>query len=260
MKRVETKRKRIESEFERRKLKRRHDSDEFKVVEGVIDTATLKTLYKLLNRGVLSALHGAISTGKEANVYYGIDSDGAPVAVKIYRVTTAESDYMLEYILSDPRFQHVKRKSRSLIPLWALKEFKNLLRYHEAGIRVPRPIDIARNIVVMEFIGDLETGLPAPLLKDVRLSDPSEVFNKIIDMIEMGVRKANLVHADLSAYNILWLGEPIFIDVSQSVLMEHDKARLYLYRDIQNITAYFQKLGVETEDPRTIFDYILSGE
>ena len=79
-------------------------------------------------------------------------------------------------------------------------------------------------------------------------------------MIETGVRKAELVHADLSEYNILWLDEPVFIDVSQSVLLVHDRAREYLYRDIQNITNYFRKMGVVTEDPEVIFKYILSGE
>ncbi len=260
MKRVETKRKRIESELEKRKMKRRRDSDEFKVVEGVIDTSTLKTLYRLLNRGVLSSLYGAISTGKEANVYRGVGSDGKSVAVKIYRMTTAESDYMLEYIIGDPRFQHVKRRSRALIPQWALKEYKNLFRYHEAGVRVPRPIAIERNVVVMEFIGDLESGLPAPLLKDVVLDEPAEVFDSIIEMVEIGVRKANLVHADLSAFNILWYGQPVFIDVSQAVLLEHDNARKYLFRDIQNITTYFSKLGVEIEDPQVIVEAILSGD
>ncbi len=260
MKRVETKRKQIESELERRKMKRRRDSDEFKVVEGVIDVSTLKCLYKLLNRGVLSSIHGVVSTGKEANVYRGIDSDGNSLAVKIYRVTTAESDYMIEYIEGDPRFRSVKRRSRALIPMWAMKEFKNLRRYHEAGVRVPRPIDIERNVVVMEFIGDITTGLPAPLLKDVELEDPADTFDTIIGMIETGVREAKLVHADLSEYNILWLDEPVFIDVSQSVVLEHGNSQMYLYRDIQNITNYFRKIGVDTEDPKVIVDYILSGE
>jgi len=160
--RVDSKWKRIQDELERRRTKRRRDSDEFKVVEGVIDSATLRALYKLLNRGVISSLFGAISTGKEANVYRGIDSEGRSVAVKIYRVTTAESDYMFEYIQGDPRFRRVKRRKRALIPVWALKEFKNLTRYHESGVRVPRPIDIERNVVVMEFVGDVDNGVPAP--------------------------------------------------------------------------------------------------
>jgi RIO kinase 1 len=262
LKRVETKRKQIDDELERRRMKRRKDDDEFKVVEGVIDPPTLKALYKLLNRGTLRALHGAISTGKEANVYRGEDPAGKPVAVKIYRISTAESEYMLEYITGDERFKRVKRQPRSLIPLWALKEFKNLKLYHDSGIAVPCPIDIERNVLVMEFIGDADSGLPAPLIRNIEIPSPVDTFNDIINMIELGYNKAGLVHADLSEYNILWhMGSPVIIDVSQAVLKTHDYASKYLYRDIQNIVKYFEKLDVETEDPKEIFRHILeSGE
>jgi len=262
VKRAEIKRKRIEDELDRRKMKRRKDDNEFKVVEGVIDSSTLKALYKLLNRGTINVLHGAISTGKEANVYRGEDSDGLPIAVKIYRVSTAEADYMLEYITGDPRFKRIRRQIRSLIPLWALKEFKNLKRYHESGIRVPCPIDIERNVLVMEFIGNLETGLPAPLLRNINIPSPVDTFDEIIEMMEIGYKSAGLVHADLSEYNILWDdGTPVFIDVSQAVVKTHDNAAKYLYRDIQNIVNFFSRLDVESEDPKVITNHILeSGE
>ncbi len=257
MRRIDTKRKLIEAELERRRMRQR-DADDLKVVEGVIDTPTLKAVYKLLNRGTLRALYGAVSTGKEANVYRGIDAQGKAIAVKIYRVTTAESDFMLEYIVGDPRFGRVRRRSRALITQWAMKEFKNLQRYHAARIRVPVPVDIQRNVLVMEFIGDAESGVPAPLLKDAELPSPVDTYNEIVDMIERGYRVAQLVHADLSEYNILWWDGPVFIDVSQAVLTGHDNATRYLYRDIQNISRFFRKLGVDTEEPEVIVQHIMS--
>ena len=49
--------------------------------------------------------------------------------------------------------------------------------------------------------------------------------------------------------------------VAQAVLKTHDYASKYLYRDIQNIVKYFEKLDVETEDSKEIFQHILkSGE
>ncbi|NHI83477.1 MAG: serine protein kinase RIO [Candidatus Thorarchaeota archaeon] len=261
MDRGEKEHERILSELDRRKMKRRMDSDEFKVVEGVIDPPTLKILYKLLNRGVLQAVHGVISAGKEANVYRGEAGDGTPVAVKIYRMSTAETDFMLEYIVGDPRFRRVRRRSRVLIPQWAMKEYKNLQRFYEAGVPVPHPIDIERNVVVMEFIGDKKTVTPAPLLKNVTIPSPVKTFNEIIGFVELAYKSANLVHADLSEYNILWLNQPIIIDVSQSVLTSHDNASKYLYRDIQNLCNFFKKLGVDTEEPKIITNHILaSGE
>ncbi len=258
MKRAEDKHEKFQSELDRRKMKRRKDVDEFKVVDGVIDAPTIKVLYKLLNRGTLTALHGAISTGKEANVYRGIDADGIPVAVKIYRVSTAETDFMLEYIVGDPRFKRVKRRSRSLIPQWASKEFKNLKRYQAAGIRVPNPIDIERNVLLMEFIGDSEQSIAAPLLKNAEIPNPVKTFNEIIGMIQNGYTEAGLVHADLSEYNILWDDGPVFIDVSQAVLLAHDNAKKYLFRDIQNIIHFFKKLGVDTEKPEVIARHIVA--
>lgn len=258
MKRADKEHEQIISELDRRKMKRRKDVDEFKVVEGVIDPPTLKILYKLLNRGTIGALHGAISTGKEANVYRGEDTKGNPLAVKIYRMSTAETDFMLEYIVGDPRFKRVRRRSRSLIPQWAAKEYKNLHRYYDAGIRVPKPLDIERNVLVMEFIGNTESNLPAPLIKNVEIPNPVKVFNEIIGIIETSYTKAKLVHADLSEYNILWLGKPIIIDVSQAVLIGHDNAKKYLLRDIQNVINYFKKQGVRTEEPEVIARHIIS--
>ncbi len=258
MKRVETKKRVIDDEIERRKMKRRYDVDEFKVVEGVIDPPTLKVLYKLLNKGTLRAVHGVISTGKEANVYRGENLDREAVAVKIYRMSTAETDFMREYIVGDPRFKRVGKKNRVLIPQWAMKEYRNLKRYFESEVKVPEPIDIERNVVVMEFIGDLESNQPAPLLKNVVLEDPVDVFDEIIHMIDLSYNEAGLVHADLSEFNILWNGGPVFIDVSQSVLTIHENAKRYLYRDIQNIVSYFTKLGVEKVDPLEIAKHIIS--
>ncbi|MFW9944752.1 MAG: serine protein kinase RIO [Candidatus Sifarchaeia archaeon] len=261
MKRLDKEHERLLSELDRRKMKRRKDSDEFKVVEGVIDPPTLKALYKLLNKGTISALHGVISTGKEANVYRGEDSDGNPVAVKIYRVSTAETDFMLEYIVGDPRFKRVKKGSRALIPQWALKEYKNLTRYHDAGVRVPKPLDIQRNVLVMEFIGDPKSSISAPMIKNVEIPSPVKTFNQILRMITVGYTEAGLVHADLSEYNILWFKGPVIIDVSQAVLKTHDNAKRYLIRDIQNIKSFFRKLGVASENPEKIAEHILaSGE
>lgn len=258
MKRIESKEKQIESEIERRKTTRRKDVDELKVVEGVIDPPTMKVLYRLLNKGILRTVHGVVNAGKEANVYRGEDAQGDSVAIKIYRVSTAESDYMLEYMVGDPRFGRIPHRSRLLIPRWALKEYKNLSLLHGAGIRVPKPIAIDRNVLVMEFIGDAKSGVPAPLLRFVKLESPADVFNEIMWMIEQSYTKAGLVHADLSEYNIMWYNGPVMIDVSQAVLKSHPNAKKYLLRDIQNITNYFVRVGVESEDPTTIATHIIS--
>jgi len=259
LKRAEKQRKLIDDEIERRKMKRRRDDDEFKVIEGVIDPPTIKALYKLLSRDTFKAVHGVISTGKEANVYRGETHDGKSVAIKVYRMSTAETDFMREYIMGDSRFKRVGKRNRTLIPQWALKEYKNLHRYYKVGVPVPEPLDIERNVVVMEFIGDGKQGFAAPLMKGVQIPFPVKTYNAIINMVVKGYEKAGLVHADLSEYNVLWWkNKPVIIDVSQAVLKEHDNATKYLYRDIQNLTFFFNKLGVATTDPKEVVRHILS--
>jgi serine/threonine-protein kinase RIO1 len=42
-----------------------------------------QVLFKMLNQGVFSSINGCISTGKEANVYHAVTSEGNHLAVKV---------------------------------------------------------------------------------------------------------------------------------------------------------------------------------
>ncbi|MEM1559905.1 MAG: serine protein kinase RIO, partial [Candidatus Bathyarchaeia archaeon] len=166
---------------------------------------------------------------------------------------------MLKYIEGDPRFQKVKRDVRALIKLWASKEFKNLEQAYEAGIRVPKPIVVRDNILVMEFIGD--NGVPAPILKDIVLDDPGEVYRKIVRYISLLWVKAEIVHGDLSEYNIMfWRSEPVIFDLSQALSIEHPNAYLLLVRDISNINSFFSKFNIDLYDEEALASRIASGE
>merc|ERR1719326_965772 len=57
-------------------------------VEGVLDPRTMLVLSKFLKRGLFAEIHGCISTGKEANVYYATADGGATErAVKVYKTS-----------------------------------------------------------------------------------------------------------------------------------------------------------------------------
>jgi RIO kinase 1 len=59
-------------------------------------------------------------------------------------------------------------------------------------------------------------------------------------------QKAQLVHGDLSEYNIMVSeNQPVLIDVSQAVSLEHPMAGLMLKRDLSNLNRYFRSLGVD---------------
>ena len=62
------------------------DSETYKIMASVFDSSTLLTLYHMINRGVFDIFYGAVSTGKEANIFCSLDRDGNYVAVKIYRI------------------------------------------------------------------------------------------------------------------------------------------------------------------------------
>ena len=63
---------------------REKDSERLKVEENVFDVSTLKLLYTISNKGIIKALGGSISTGKEANVFYA-EGPEKELAVKIYQ-------------------------------------------------------------------------------------------------------------------------------------------------------------------------------
>jgi len=213
------------------------DADQLKVREDVFDEVTLLALYKLVHKKWLSVLGGSISTGKEANVFYG-ERDGGAVAIKIYRIRTANFTTMSSYIIGDRRFSHVKKAKKELIFAWTKKEFSNLVRARGAGIAVPEPLVWDRNILIMSFLGEGE--VPYPHLRNVELADPKETYAQILSIIDSLYKKAELVHADLSEFNILYGDKPYLIDMGQSVTRDHPRALPFLMRDIRNINRFFK--------------------
>jgi RIO kinase 1 len=213
------------------------DADQFKVREDVFDEITLLALYKLVHKKWLSLIGGSISTGKEANVFYG-ERDGVGIAIKIYRIRTANFTTMSSYVTGDRRFSHVKKAKKDLIFAWTRKEFSNLVRARDAGIAVPEPIVWDRNILIMSFIGEGEIAYPQ--LRNVIMDDPAVIYETITNTIGILYNKADLVHADLSEFNILYGDKPYFIDMGQSVTRDHPRALQFLMRDIRNINRYFK--------------------
>jgi RIO kinase 1 len=224
---------------------RKKRSEEYEVMEEVFDRSTLMTIYKFMNKGKIDEIYGVVNAGKEARVYWGKDRDGRELAIKIYLTVSAEfKKGMLPYIRGDPRFAHVRKDTRHLIYAWAQKEFKNLRRAIDAGVRVPEPIAVSKNVLIMSFIG--KDGVSALLLKEVSLKNPKQVYRRLLTYVKKLYQKAKLVHADLSEYNIMiWKNKPVLFDVSQAVTLEHPMADQFLRRDLQNLHKYFKKLDVD---------------
>ena len=231
-------------DIKRRKRVKR--SEEKEVFDEVFNKSTTILIYDLMNKGIIKDFYGAIASGKESKIFYATDIKNRELAVKIYLNLNREfRRSMSQYIEGDPRFLKVPKRSWDLIQLWAKKEFVNLQNLSNAGLRVPTPYHLERNVLVMEFIG--KEGKGALLLKESKLSvhDYTEVYDKVLNFMIVAARSAHLVHGDLGEYNImLYEGTPVFFDVSQAVSIEHPLAGQLFKRDFENVKKYFENKGV----------------
>ncbi len=133
----------------------------------------------------------------------------------------------------------MKHKKHDLVFLWCKKEFRNLSKAYNLGVSVPKPFISRNNVIIMEFIGS--EGVAAPLIKDAVVKDYQKTYDKIMRGVK-NLYDGGLVHADLSEFNILYYkNRPVFIDMAQSVLMEHPRALEFLEKDVNNLNNYFQK-------------------
>lgn len=218
------------------------DSEARKTYDQVFDHACLHVLQHLIGESVFATLDYPVSTGKEAVVFHASTADGSGKAVKIYRISNSTFKTIFVYIEGDPRFKRVKRATKPTLFAWAQKEYLNLVRMQDAGVRVPTPSRVEANVLVMDYVGD--DTMPAPLLRNVELDDPEAVLDDVIENLR-GIRKAKLVHADLSEYNLLfWDGKVFVIDVGQSVPLDHPRADEWFKRDIANMARFFHRLRV----------------
>ena len=255
-KHVEKKISQREKRYETERLMQEKHSEEYEALEEVFDRSTLMTIYNFLNKGIIDQIFGAVKAGKESKLYWGKDKEGKTLAIKIFLTISAEfKKGMIPYIEGDPRFAHVKHDTRSLVFAWAQKEFRNLTQAVEAGVNVPKPIDVSHNVLIMEFIG--EEGESAPLLRETEIKNPTRIYNLVLSNAKKLYQKAKLVHGDLSEYNImLWKNQPVLFDVSQAVPLEHPMADQLLRRDLENVNRYFKRLGVEVFSPEEVYNKV----
>jgi RIO kinase 1 len=225
--------------------KRLKDADQFKVDEGVFDDATLAAVYKLVQDGHIEAFGGPISTGKEANVYEALGAEDRDVAVKIYRINTSNFRHMRDYLEGDPRFEGIGHDKGQTVLAWTRKEYANLERAQKAGVRVPEPIAVERNVLVMELVGLVEER--ARRLAEVNVENPETAYEVVREYMRR-LYDAGLVHGDLSEYNlIVHDGELVVIDLGQAVTVHHPNADDFLDRDCRNVAKFFTRQGHEVD-------------
>ncbi|MBU2561030.1 MAG: serine protein kinase RIO [Nanoarchaeota archaeon] len=219
--------------------------EKFKTWGNVFDQFTIRQLFEMSSKGHFLELKSPVSIGKEANIFTADTEDGKPIIVKIYRLETCDFNRMYDYIKYDARYLNLNAKRREIIFTWAQREYRNLMKAREAGVRVPLPIQCKNHILLMEQIGDKE---PAPKLKDAHPEDPERFMKTVVDYMKK-MWKAGLVHGDLSEFNILNLDEkPVFIDISQGTVTKSINAAELLERDIKNMCRFSKKIGLKLDE------------
>jgi RIO kinase 1 len=217
--------------------------ERFKTNKGVFDEFTHRNLFELQSRNIFDFLLSPLKVGKESNVFLA-KKGKKYLIIKIYRLQNCDFNKMYDYIRKDPRYEYLKKHRRDIIFAWTQREHRNLLKAHELGLDIPKPIAWLHNILIEEFIGDKE---PAPQLKDALPQNPLKFFKQIIRDITI-LYQHGLIHGDLSAFNILNHNEkPYYIDFSQSTLTKTPNSEELLHRDLTNIVQFFKKQGIKAD-------------
>ena len=131
---------------------------------------------------------------------------------------------------------------------WIEHEIRTMKLLKEAGADVPAAFAGGSNAILMTYFGSPETAAPA--LNEISLPPASarRVFERVIANIEI-MLQAGRVHADLSAYNILYWEEQIMlIDFPQAIDPRQNRNAWRIFeRDVMRVCQYFQRQGVKVE-------------
>ena len=132
--------------------------------------------------------------------------------------------------------------------MWPIQEWAMLRRAWEAGASVPYPVERTEDGLMMTFIGDESEA--APKLAQARLSadELAEAWRQLTASL-IALTMAGLVHADLSAYNLLWWEDRlVLIDLPQAVeFTTNTDAFELLHRDVANVGEWFGRRGVAVD-------------
>jgi len=221
--------------------------------------------------GAVDTELGMLKTGKEADVYLVRraipDTDQiSMLAAKRYR----DGDHRLFH--RDAGYLEGRRVRRSremramnnrtgfgkelIAGQWAVAEFGALSRLWEIGrqsglVRVPYPVQLLGTELMLEFIGDWETGEAAPRLAQVRVEREQleDLWQQMTDALSV-LARAQVAHGDLSPYNTLVHdGRLVLIDLPQIVdVVANPQGAEFIARDVRNVANWFRARGLPVDD------------
>lgn len=220
--------------------------------------------------GAVDTELGMLKTGKEADVFLvrravpGTDQVSM-LAAKRYR----DGDHRLFH--RDAGYLEGRRVRRSremramtnrtsfgkelIAGQWAAAEFGALSRLWQVGqeggtISVPYPVQLIGTELMLEFIGDPETGEAAPRLAQVRPDRDGleDLWRQMTDALSV-LARAQIAHGDLSPYNTLvHRGRLVLIDLPQVVdVIANPQGAEFMARDVRNVAGWFAARGLPVD-------------
>ena len=138
---------------------------------------------------------------------------------------------------------------------WAAAEFGALSRLWHVGqeggtISVPYPVQLIGTELMLEFIGDWETGEAAPRLAQVRTDQDGleDLWRQMTEALSV-LARTQIAHGDLSPYNTLvHEGRLVIIDMPQIVdLIANPQGAEFLARDVRNVASWFTSRGLAVD-------------
>jgi RIO kinase 1 len=208
------------------------------------------SLVSLMEDGVIDTVERRLMSGKEAAVYV-VTRGEERLAAKVYKAaehrtfkaTASYTEGRVQTRNSRDRRAMSKRSSygRELAEeSWRDMEFRALYNASSAGVRVPKPVLLYGDVLLMELLVD-ETGEPAARLADTELAatDAEPMLREVFRQVRL-LLASGRVHGDLSAFNVLLpQGGPTIIDLPQVVdAAGNNLAREILRRDLENVVTH----------------------
>jgi RIO kinase 1 len=203
----------------------------------------------LLSDGVIEEVLGALKSGKEADLWI-VRHAGEIVAAKIYKDRTDRSfhnnaAYKEGRAVRNSRTQRaIERGSRfgkeAAEQEWKSAEANALYALHARGVQTPRPVMFYEGVLLMELVRDAQ-GQPAPRLIDAPLTaeEAGAIYRHLRGQV-VRMLCADLIHGDLSPYNVLLgVAGPTIIDFPQVVGAAHNsRAEPFFQRDLENLRSH----------------------
>ena len=141
--------------------------------------------------------------------------------------------------------------------MWPIQEMTMLTLAWASGASVPFPVERSQDGVVMEFIGDAAAAAPRLAQAQLSAGDVASAWEQLLASLR-ALTAAGIVHADLSAYNLLWWhGRVVLIDLPQAVeFTTNVDAPDLLHRDLANVAGWFERRGLEV-DVESVFGELI---